>query len=217
MSVLLAVPLSLIGPVLVLLALRVDNNLYVQIGLVLLIALSAKNAILIVEVARELRAAGKPIVESAYEAARARFRPILMTSFAFILGVRAAGACHGRRRIGAQIHRHHRVQRHDRFDVPRGAVRAVAVRDRAALRGMAASRKARRAGHCRGTQRVRGEPSEGRLGKDGSPTLGSAREGGRLGSPRPNQLIRINIESSDVAPGLHIPIVPLFQTISFVG
>jgi HAE1 family hydrophobic/amphiphilic exporter-1 len=87
MSVLLAVPLSLIGPVLVLLALRVDNNLYVQIGLVLLIALSAKNAILIVEVARELRAAGKPIVDSAFEAARIRFRPILMTSFAFILGV----------------------------------------------------------------------------------------------------------------------------------
>ena len=65
----------------------VDNNLYVQIGLILLIALSAKNAILIVEVARELRAAGRPIVEAAVEAARARFRPILMTSFAFILGV----------------------------------------------------------------------------------------------------------------------------------
>ena len=87
-SVLLAVPLSLVGPVLVMLALRIDNNLYVQIGLVLLIALSAKNAILIVEVARELRAEGKPILESALEAARARFRPILMTSFAFILGVR---------------------------------------------------------------------------------------------------------------------------------
>ena len=63
------------------------NNLYVQIGLVLLIALSAKNAILIVEFARELRAEGKAIIESAEEAARARFRPILMTSFAFILGV----------------------------------------------------------------------------------------------------------------------------------
>jgi HAE1 family hydrophobic/amphiphilic exporter-1 len=87
MSVLLAVPLSLIGPVMVLLALRIDNNLYVQIGLVLLIALSAKNAILIVEVARELRAEGKAIVDSAFEAARARFRPILMTSLAFILGV----------------------------------------------------------------------------------------------------------------------------------
>jgi HAE1 family hydrophobic/amphiphilic exporter-1 len=86
-SVILAVPLSLIGPVSVLTGLKIDNNLYVQIGLVLLIALSAKNAILIVEVARELRAKGKAIAESAVEAARSRFRPIIMTSFAFILGV----------------------------------------------------------------------------------------------------------------------------------
>ncbi|HKY85566.1 MAG TPA: multidrug efflux RND transporter permease subunit [Pseudorhodoplanes sp.] len=86
-AVILAVPLSLLGPVLVLKGAGVDNNLYVQIGLVLLIALSAKNAILIVEVARELRAEGKEIIEAATEAARARFRPILMTSFAFILGV----------------------------------------------------------------------------------------------------------------------------------
>jgi hydrophobic/amphiphilic exporter-1 (mainly G- bacteria), HAE1 family len=86
-SVILAVPLSLIGPVSVLTALKIDNNLYVQIGLVLLIALSAKNAILIVEVAREMRHEGKAIIESAVEAARARFRPIIMTSFAFILGV----------------------------------------------------------------------------------------------------------------------------------
>ncbi len=86
-SVILGVPLALIGPVSVLLALRIDNNLYVQIGLVLLIALSAKNAILIVEVARELRHEGRELVEAATEAARARFRPILMTSFAFILGV----------------------------------------------------------------------------------------------------------------------------------
>ncbi|MFA5958737.1 efflux RND transporter permease subunit [Hyphomicrobium sp.] len=87
LSVLFAVPLSLVGPVSVMLGLGIDINLYVQIGLVLLIALSAKNAILIVEVARELRAEGKAIAESALEAARARFRPILMTSFAFILGV----------------------------------------------------------------------------------------------------------------------------------
>jgi HAE1 family hydrophobic/amphiphilic exporter-1 len=66
---------------------KVDNNLYVQIGLVLLIALSAKNAILIVEVARALRREGRAIAEAAVEAARARFRPIVMTSFAFILGV----------------------------------------------------------------------------------------------------------------------------------
>ena len=64
-----------------------NNNLYVQIGLVLLMALSAKNAILIVEFARELRAEGRNILDAAVEAARARFRPIVMTSFAFILGV----------------------------------------------------------------------------------------------------------------------------------
>src|SRR5258705_10463424 len=87
LSVLLSVPLALLGPVAVLNAIpAIGNNLYVQIGLVLLIALSAKNAILIVEVARELRADGKDIFESAIEASRARFRPILMTSFAFILG-----------------------------------------------------------------------------------------------------------------------------------
>jgi HAE1 family hydrophobic/amphiphilic exporter-1 len=86
-AVILAVPLSLVGPVALLSALGVDNNLYVQIGLVLLIALSAKNAILIVEVARERMAEGLSPVEAAIAGARARFRPILMTSFAFVLGV----------------------------------------------------------------------------------------------------------------------------------
>jgi len=86
-AVILAVPISLVGPVLTLLFLGIENNLYTQIGIVLLIALSAKNAILIVEFGRELRESGKGLLESAVEAARARFRPILMTSFAFILGV----------------------------------------------------------------------------------------------------------------------------------
>jgi HAE1 family hydrophobic/amphiphilic exporter-1 len=87
-SVILAVPLSLLGPMAVLTALRIENNLYTQIGIILLIALSAKNAILIVEVAIELHVHDrKPLEESAVAAARARFRPILMTSFAFILGV----------------------------------------------------------------------------------------------------------------------------------
>ena len=108
LAVLLAAPLSLVGPASVLLGLDIENNLYVQIGLILLIALSAKNAILIVEVARELRLAGKPVVEAAVEAARARFRPILMTSFAFILGVAplvfATGAgASARRSIGITV------------------------------------------------------------------------------------------------------------------
>jgi hydrophobic/amphiphilic exporter-1 (mainly G- bacteria), HAE1 family len=108
LSVILAVPLSLVGPVLVFNALRIDNNLYVQIGIVLLIALSAKNAILIVEFARDLHNEGKDIIEAAREASRARFRPILMTSFAFILGVaplvfaEGAGA-NARRSIGITV------------------------------------------------------------------------------------------------------------------
>jgi len=90
LAVILAVPLSFIGPVLALSALTgsgLNNNLYVQIGLVLLMALSAKNAILIVEFARELRGRGRDVLAAAIEGARSRFRPILMTSFAFILGV----------------------------------------------------------------------------------------------------------------------------------
>ncbi len=109
MSVILAVPLSLLGPMAVLTGLRIENNLYTQIGLILLIALSAKNAILIVEVALELHVRDrKPLLESAVEAARARFRPILMTSFAFILGVAplvlATGAgANARKSIGITV------------------------------------------------------------------------------------------------------------------
>jgi HAE1 family hydrophobic/amphiphilic exporter-1 len=88
LGVIMAVPLALIGPAIALAAVGLPNNLYTQIGLMLLIALAAKNAILIVEVAREVRMhEGKPVAEAAVEAAITRFRPILMTSFAFILGV----------------------------------------------------------------------------------------------------------------------------------
>jgi hydrophobic/amphiphilic exporter-1 (mainly G- bacteria), HAE1 family len=88
LSVVFSVPLALVGPVLAISALRIDNNLYTQIGIILLIALSAKNAILIVDVARDRRLHdNKSLVEAAVEAARMRFRPIVMTSFAFILSV----------------------------------------------------------------------------------------------------------------------------------
>jgi HAE1 family hydrophobic/amphiphilic exporter-1 len=87
LGVMFAVPLSLAGPGIVLGLLGLANNLYTQIGVVLLIALSAKNAILIVEVARERAAEGMAPTEAALLAARTRLRPILMTSLAFILGV----------------------------------------------------------------------------------------------------------------------------------
>ena len=107
-AVLLAVPLALLGTVGALTFLGAANNLYTQIGLILLIALASKNAILIVEYARDQRAAGKDILHAADEAARLRFRPILMTSFAFILGVAplvvatGAGAA-ARRSIGIAV------------------------------------------------------------------------------------------------------------------
>jgi HAE1 family hydrophobic/amphiphilic exporter-1 len=85
--VLLAVPLSLVGVDCGLALAGLPDNIYVQIGLVLLIALSAKNAILIVEVAQERRRSGLDPIAAALEGSRRRFRPILMTSFAFILGV----------------------------------------------------------------------------------------------------------------------------------
>jgi len=85
--VLLAVPVALLGAVGGLALRRLDNNVYCQIGLVMLIGLSSKNAILIVEFAEQLRAKGSSIEDAAIEAARIRLRPILMTSLAFILGV----------------------------------------------------------------------------------------------------------------------------------
>jgi HAE1 family hydrophobic/amphiphilic exporter-1 len=86
-AVILVVPLALLGTVAAVAYRGFDNNIYTQIGVVLIIALASKNAILIVEFARELRHKGSSILDAAVEAARLRFRPILMTSFAFILGI----------------------------------------------------------------------------------------------------------------------------------
>ena len=86
-SVILAAPLSVFGAMLGLTVLGLTNNLYAQIGLILLVGLSAKNAILIVEFAKLKREEGASAIEAAVTAAQLRLRPILMTSFAFILGV----------------------------------------------------------------------------------------------------------------------------------
>ena len=86
-AVIFVVPIALVGVLLALLSRGSDNNLFTQVGLVLMIALASKNAILIVEFARDLHREGMSITEAAVEATRRRFRPIVMTSFAFILGV----------------------------------------------------------------------------------------------------------------------------------
>ncbi|WP_313316602.1 efflux RND transporter permease subunit [Stenotrophomonas sp.] len=86
-SVLLVVPIGILGAVVFSLLRGLPNDLYFKIGMVTVIGLAAKNAILIVEFAVEQRAAGKTLREATIEAAHLRFRPILMTSFAFILGV----------------------------------------------------------------------------------------------------------------------------------
>jgi len=87
LSVMLAVPLGMLGAVLLSSLMGKANDVYFQVGMVTVIGLAAKNAILIVEFAKDLYASGAGLREAAIEAARLRFRPILMTSFAFILGV----------------------------------------------------------------------------------------------------------------------------------
>ncbi len=101
-AVVLSVPLVIIGAMIALWLSDLDNNVFTQIGLVLLVALGAKNAILIVEFARDHRRQGMPIVEAAVSAARTRFRPIIMTSLAFILGVLPLVTAHGAGAAGRQ-------------------------------------------------------------------------------------------------------------------
>jgi len=106
--ILLSVPMAVLGALGAVSARGLDDDVYCQIGLVMLIGLAAKNAILIVEFAEQLRHKGRTIAEAAIEAAELRLRPILMTSFAFILGVlplvfaTGAGAL-GRHSVGTTI------------------------------------------------------------------------------------------------------------------
>ncbi len=87
LSVMLVVPLGLLGAVAAVLLRGLENDVFFKVGLITIIGLSAKNAILIVEFAKSLRAQGKSLDEAVVEAARLRLRPILMTSLAFALGV----------------------------------------------------------------------------------------------------------------------------------
>ncbi len=107
-AVILAVPFAVFGALTAVWLRGFENDIYFQIGLVTLIGLSAKNAILIVEFANKRYEAGRPLIEAAVEAARLRFRPIIMTSMAFILGMvplviaRGAGAA-SRQSIGTGV------------------------------------------------------------------------------------------------------------------
>jgi multidrug efflux pump len=87
LSVMLVVPLGMIGSVSAVTLRGMPNDVYFMVGLIAIIGLSSKNAILIIEFAKDLRAEGKSVIEATIEAARLRFRPILMTSLAFTLGV----------------------------------------------------------------------------------------------------------------------------------
>jgi len=87
LAVILIVPMSILSALVGVWLTNGDNNIFTQIGLMVLVGLSAKNAILIVEFARELEMQGRTIVEAAIESSRLRLRPILMTSIAFIMGV----------------------------------------------------------------------------------------------------------------------------------
>ncbi|MBL7868502.1 MAG: efflux RND transporter permease subunit [Flavobacterium lindanitolerans] len=87
LSVILSLPAGIFGAFLLLKIMGLENNIYAQVAMVMLIGLLGKNAVLIVEFAIQRHAAGKSVLESAMEGAKARFRPILMTSFAFIAGL----------------------------------------------------------------------------------------------------------------------------------
>ncbi len=107
-SVLLSVPIAVLGAFVGLLARHFDNNVYAQIGLVMLVGLTAKNAILIVEFAKAELEKGRSIMDAALEGARLRLRPILMTSFAFIFGCLPLGVATGagaaaRRMLGTAV------------------------------------------------------------------------------------------------------------------
>ena len=102
-AVIMAVPLALLGVVGGMIARGFANDMYCQIGIVLMIAMAAKNAILVVEFARGEREKGVPLAQAAINAAHERFRPIMMTSLAFILGMLPLASAQGAGAAGQQV------------------------------------------------------------------------------------------------------------------
>jgi multidrug efflux pump len=107
-AVLMVVPIGILGALIAVMLRGLPNDVYFKVGLIVIIGLSSKNAILIIEFARELQDQGASLIDATLEACRRRFRPILMTSIAFTLGVlplaisSGAGA-NGRRAIGTGV------------------------------------------------------------------------------------------------------------------
>ena len=149
-AVLLAVPFALLGALLAVLLRGMSNDVYFQIGLLVLIGLAAKNAILIVEFAAQEMAKGLPPREAAIEAARLRFRPDRDDVARVRAGRGAAGARHRRRRRVAAIDGHRRVRRHADRDVRRHDVHPAVLR---ASREASRARVAAAPPPCRGRAR----------------------------------------------------------------
>ena len=129
-AVMLVVPLGMLGALLAVTLRGLPNDVYFKVGLIVIIGLAAKNAILIIEFARDLQDKGHDLVDATLEACRLRFRPILMTSIAFVAGRAAAGHFHRRGRERASCHRHRRHGRHDRRDSAGGVFCAGFLRGR---------------------------------------------------------------------------------------
>ena len=135
-SVLLGVPIAVFGAFITLYFRRLDNDVYAQIGLVMLIGLSAKNAILIVEFAKMEYDKGKTLIDAALTGARLRLRPILMTAFAFILGCVPLWTASGAGAISRQVLGTGRDWRHAGSDAACRLLHSRLLRCGGALRHM---------------------------------------------------------------------------------
>ncbi len=133
LSVMLAVPVGVLGALIAAWLFGQSNDVYFKVGLLTTIGLAAKNAILIVEFARDLENEGRSATQAALEAARLRLRPILMTSLAFILGVTPLAIATGAGAGGAECDWDRGARRDVRRDRDRDLHGAVILRDRPAF------------------------------------------------------------------------------------
>ncbi len=171
-SVMMAVPFGVLGALTANWLRGLSNDVYFQIGLLVLIGLGAKNAILRVSFARELRKEGKSIIDATIEAGEQRLRPIIMTSLGVRVRLPASRAGHGRGRQRPAFDRHRDHRRHDRRDHAGHALRSPALLPFRPVQ-RALPRKARRAGEAGPLRhrRARGRPARGR---EGGLTCGSS-------------------------------------------